>query len=136
MQRRKVNRVWMLVWLGIPLWWAATGLAAAPLVLTAKDSGKTLTVAVGQRLTVDLKLTKEQQVVAPEFDPFVLTLLGQSLQSSFGTEGTSTRVVYEFVVRQAGRTDLVISVTEATKKGQAQPLLKVKIVAGGGGEMI
>jgi len=135
-QRRKANKAWGLIWLVVPLWWAATGLAASPLVLTAKDSGKTLTVTVGQRLTVDLKLTGEQQVVAPEFDPFVLTLMGQSLQSSFGPDGASARVVYEFVVRQAGRTDLVISVKEATKTGQAKVLLKVKIVAGGGGEMI
>jgi len=133
-RKRKAYQAWALVCL-LALGWAAAGWAAAPLVLTAKDSGKTLTVTVGQRLTVDLKLTGEQQVVAPEFDPFVLSLMGQSLQSTFGPDGASARVTYEFVVRQAGRTDLIIATKDANKAKEGKTLFKVKIVAGGG-EMI
>jgi hypothetical protein len=122
----------------LSLWVAAVicgtlGLAwAAPLTLTAKDSGRTLTLPVGQQLVVDLPLGAGQHVVAPEFDPFILTLAGQTLQSTSGPQGASSRVVYNFIVRQSGQTQLVI----ATKEKKSAPLLKVKIVATGGGQTI
>jgi hypothetical protein len=106
--------------------------AQEPLVLTQKDSGKTVTVAVGQGLRVELNLGAGQYAVAPEFDPSILALVGQSLQSTSGPKGSSSRVVYDFIVRQSGQTQLVI----ATKEGKSQPLLKVKIVATGGGRSI
>ena len=106
-----------------------------PRVLTAKDSGKTLTVPVGKRLVVDLNLGAGQYVLAPEFDSSVLALVGQSLTSISGSQGASARVVYEFLVRQGGQTELVISARgEGKKEGQPEPLLKVKILAIGGGE--
>jgi hypothetical protein len=106
---------------------------AEPLVLTAKDSGRTLNLRVGQRLVVDLKLGPGQQHIAPEFNPEVLTLVGQSLQSMTGPQGASSRIVYEFVVQQAGQTDLVVAVKgSGNREGQSKPLLKVKIVASGG----
>jgi len=106
-----------------------------PRVLTPKDSGKTLTLAVGQQLVVDLDLGSGQYVLAPEFDPSVLALVGQSMQSTSGPKGASTRVVYEFVVQQSGATELVIAARgEGDKEGEKEPLLKVKIVATGGGE--
>jgi hypothetical protein len=108
-----------------------------PLVLTPKDSGRTVTVGVGQRLVVDLQLGAGQHVVSPEFNAEILNLVGQSLQSITGTQGASTRIIYEFFVRQAGQTDLVIDVKGSEKKGdQSKPLLKVKIVASGGGRTI
>jgi hypothetical protein len=107
--------------------------AQEPLVLTQKDSGKTVTVAVGQGLEVDLNLGAGQYVVTPEFDPTILALVGQSTQSTSGPKGSSSRVVYEFIVRQSGQTQLVIA-TQAGKS--APPLLKVKIVATGGGRSI
>jgi hypothetical protein len=111
--------------------------AGEPLVLTQKDSGKTLTVMVGQRLTVDLNLGSGQYVVAPEFDPSILALLGQSMESTSGPKGASSRVVYEFIVRQGGRTELVIAAKGAgAQAGKPEPLLKVKIVASGGGQAI
>ena len=106
-----------------------------PRVLTAKDSGKTLTVPVGKRLVVDLNLGAGQYVLAPEFDASVLALVGQSITSTSGPQGASSRVVYEFLVRQGGQTELVIAAKGAgNKEGQSEPLLKVKIVATGGGE--
>jgi hypothetical protein len=125
----------------INLWLAAVffgalGLAwAAPLTLTQQDSGRTLTLPVGQRLVVDLQLGPDHAVVAPEFDPWILILEGQQLQSTFGAQGSSSRVVYTFVVRQAGRTDLVIAARDSKNKtGKPEPILKVKIVATGGGQ--
>jgi hypothetical protein len=111
--------------------------AAEPLVLTQKDSGRSLTLAVGQSFVVDLNLGAGHHVIAPEFDPFVLTLVGQSMQSTSGPKGSSSRVVYEFIVRQAGRTELVIAAKGAGgKEGKPEPLLKVKIVATGGGRAV
>jgi hypothetical protein len=44
-------------------------------------------------------------------------------------------VVYEFLVRQGGQTELVIAVKGGSnKEGKSEPLLKVKIVASGGGQ--
>jgi hypothetical protein len=125
----------MLCWL-VAAWLAASaGMAGAgPLVLTEKDSGRTLTVNAGQRLVVDLKLGAGHHQVAPEFNPEVLTLVGQSLQSMTTPQGASSRIIYEFLVRQGGSTDLVIGVKgSGNQEGQSKPLLKVKIVAAGGG---
>jgi hypothetical protein len=111
--------------------------AEEPLVLTQKDSGKTLTVSVGQGFVVDLNLGSGHHVVAPEFDPYILTLVGQSTQSTSGPKGSSSRVVYEFLVRQGGQTELVIaSKGDGNKEGKPESLLKVKIVASGGGRAI
>ena len=111
--------------------------AAEPLVLTQKDSGRTLTLSAGQRFVVELNLGAGHHIVAPEFDPFVLTLVGQSVQSISGPKGASSKVVYQFMVRQAGQTKLVIAGKGAGgKEGKSEPLLKVKIVATGGGRAI
>jgi len=114
---------------------AAAGAAGSgPLILTEKDSGRTLTVTVGQTLVVDLKLGAGPHQLAPEFNPEVLTLVGQSLQSMSGPQGSSSRIVYEFLVRQGGRTDLVVGAKgPGDQKEQPRPLLKVTIVATGGG---
>jgi hypothetical protein len=127
----KATVLWCLV-----VFFAPMGLAwAAPLTLTRKDSGKTFTVSVGQRLVVDLSLGAGHYVVAPEFDPFILTLAGQSMQSTSGPQGASSRVVYEFLVRQSGQTELVIAARgQSNQEDKPTPLLKVKIVATGGGQ--
>ena len=117
----------------------AAGLAwaAEPLVLTQKDSGRTLTLTVGQRFVVDLNLGAGHYVVAPEFDPSILSLVGQSMQSTSGPKGASSRVVYEFLIRQGGQTDLVIAVKDSGNgKEKPKPLLKVKIVSSGGGQAV
>jgi hypothetical protein len=119
------------------IWLLAVQAAAAALVLTQKDSGRTVTVAVGQGLKVDLNLGGGNNVVAPEFDPVVLTLVGQSMQSVIGPQGSSARIVFDFVVRQAGQTHLVITAKGAGgQEGKPEPLLKVKIVATGGGQAV
>jgi hypothetical protein len=111
--------------------------AAEPLVLTQKDSGRTLTLPAGKSFVVDLNLGAGHHMVAPEFDPFVLTLVGQSVQSTSGPKGASSRVVYQFLVRQAGQTELVIATKgDGGKEGKPEPLLKVKIVATGGGRAV
>jgi hypothetical protein len=123
----------ILVGLGtiVPAW------AEKPLVLTQKDSGRTLTLTVGQRFAVDLNLGSGHHVVSPEFDPSILTLAGQSMQSISGPKGASSRVVYEFLVRQGGQTELVIaSKGGGNQEGKSEPLLKVKIVATGGGRAV
>jgi len=128
-----------LVMLGVMLWTVPAGLAAAPkpIVIKEKDSGKTFTVQVGQRLVVDLKLKGGQQVVTPEFNPQILAMVGQSLQSSIGAKGAVARVVFQFIVRQGGRTDLVVAVKRSEEKpGKPKELLKVKIVASGGGQVV
>ena len=107
----------------------------APLIVTGKDNGKTLTVPVGQELVVDLNLGAGQYVLAPDFDASILALVGQTIQSTSGSQGSSSRVVYTFVVQHSGRTDVVITARDSEKKGsQPEPLLKVKIVATGGGQ--
>lgn len=133
--RTAIGCLLVVAGLCLPVWAALAGEPAKPLVLTARDHGRTVSVAVGQQLTVDLQLTEGQQVVAPEFDPQVLALVGQSLQSSYGPAGASSRVVYQFVVRKPGATDLVISSKTLKTPEPGEPLLKVRIVAGGG-EMI
>jgi hypothetical protein len=127
----KATTLWFLVVFFAPM----ASAWAAPLTLTQKDSGKTFTVPVGQRLVVDLSLGAGYYVVAPEFDPWVLTLTGQTMQSTSGPQGASSRVVYEFLVRQSGQTELVIAARGSGNQGdKPTPLLKVKIVATGGGQ--
>ncbi len=126
----------MWCWLAAAWLAAATGAAWAggPLVLTQKDSGRTLNLRVGQTLVVDLKLGAGHHQVAPEFNPEILTLVGQSLQSMTTPQGASSRIIFEFLVRQAGRTDLVVGAQgSANRQGESKPLLKVTIVAAGGG---
>jgi hypothetical protein len=96
-----------------------------------------LTVAVGQRLVVDLRLEAGHHVVVPEFNPLILALIGQRLQSTTGPQGASSRIIYEFIVQQGGQTDLVIAVKGSGEKaGQSKALFKVKIVASGGGQSV
>ena len=135
MQRSTRQKGLLIFWLAMACCLMSAGLAwAAPLTLTEKDSGKTLTVPVGQTLVVDLRLGAGQYVLVPEFDPAVLALVGQSIQSTSGSQGASSRVVYEFLVQQGGRTELVISARGSeNKESKPEPLLKVKIVATGGG---
>ncbi len=130
---RTISLLLILVYLGtIGLVWADD-----PLVLTQKDSGRTLTLSAGQRFVVDLNLGAGHYLLTPEFDPFVLTMVGQSMQSTSGPKGASSRVVYQFMVRQAGQTELVIANRGAGgKEGKQEPLLKVKIIATGGGRAV
>jgi len=105
-----------------------------PLTVTGKDNGKTFTVPVGQGLMVDLSLGAGQYLLAPEFDASILALVGQSLTSTSGSKGSSTRVVYTFLAQQAGKTEVVVTVRNSEDKGsQPEPLLKVKVVVTGGG---
>ena len=122
-----------LLFCGVSSWVAG----AKPLVLTEKDSGRTVNVTVGQSFVVDLRLGAGQHVIAPEFNQEVLALVGQSLQSTTGPQGASTRIIYQFVVQQGGQTDLVVDAKGSGKeKDTSKPLLKIKIVASGGGETI
>jgi hypothetical protein len=138
MQRSWLKNRGMILWLAVVCYGASAGLAwSAPLVLTEKDSGRTLTVGVGQRLVVDLRLGAGQHVVAPEFNPLILSLVGQSLQSTTGPQGASSRITFSFIVQQRGQTDLVIAVKGSGEKaGQSKALFKVKIVASGGGQNV
>jgi hypothetical protein len=126
----------VLVWLGVVLLGADAGpTSPSQLTITSKDSGKTFSVTVGQRLTVDLHIEGGFQGMTPEFDPAILALLGQSLKSFTGPQGPgiSVQVTYEFVVRKEGQTDLTILMKGSGEKiGQAKPYLKVKIVASPG----
>jgi len=125
---------------GLTLLFYGTSAAVAgskPLVLTEKDSGRTVNVPVGQSFMVDLHLGAGQHVIAPEFDQEILALVGQSLQSITGPKGASSRLIYQFLVQQGGQTDLVVDVKGSGKeKDTSKPLLKIKIVASGGGESI
>ncbi len=139
MQHKKVffSLVFFLALWGLGIFGALGSDPSAPLVLTEKDNGRTITLAVGQRLVVDLKLGPGHHVVAPEFDPWILILAGQRLTSTSGPQGSSSRIIYEFFVRQGGQTELVITAKgSGNAKGESKPLLKVKIVARGGGEKV
>jgi len=139
MTGKKFSKAMVIVWLGVMLGTVQAGVATLekPLVIKEKDSGKTFTVRVGQRFVVDLTLKGSHQVVAPEFNPSVLALVGQSLQSSVTNQGARARVIYDFVVREAGQTDLVIAVKVSGEQSEKpQALLKVKIVASGGGQRV
>ncbi len=138
-----MHRTWlknraMILWLAVVCYGVSAGLVwAGPLVLTQKDSGRTLTVGVGQTLVVNLRLEAGHHVIAPEFNPLILSMVGQSLQSITGPQGASSRITYSFIVQQGGKTDLVIAVKGTGKKsGQSKALFKVKIVASGGGQSI
>jgi len=118
----------VLVCLAVLLAGVPAGAAPPPLVITAKDSGKTLALTVGQRLNVDLKLAGDDAVLAPEFDPFILTLRGQTLQSTSTPQGSSVQVKYEFEARKAGETDLIIPVKSSKERsGPGRPLLKIHL---------
>jgi hypothetical protein len=133
---KSLGKMAVLVWLGVVLLGSGTGLTLPPqLTITGNDSGKTFSVTVGQRLTVDLHIEGDFQRMTPEFDPLILALLGQSLKSFTGRQGQeiSVQVTYEFVVRKEGQTDLTILMKGFGEKiGQARPYLKVKIVASPG----
>jgi len=119
----------ILVCLGLLFLVTQASTEPPPLVITAKDSGKTLRVQVGQRLTVDLKLEGDYAVEAPEFDPFILALLGQTIQSTSGSRGASMQVKYEFEVRKAGETELIIPVRASSERSnQVKPILKIHLV--------
>ncbi len=82
---------------------------------------------------MDLRLEGNDVVVAPEFDPVKLILLGQSLQSSSAPQGSSVRVRYEFEVRKSGETDLIIPVKASGERSSlAKPLLKIHLVVATG----
>jgi hypothetical protein len=101
------------------------------LILTPKDNGRTIRVDLGQTFTVQLDLSGDSHVVAPEFNPMVLTIVGQSLQSTSGPQGSRVRVVYTFAAHKEGQTDVVISVKRGPS-GAVRPLLRVNILVGGG----
>jgi hypothetical protein len=130
-----LTRLYRLGVIGLMLAALLAGTAwGAPLTVTGKDNGKTLTVPVGQQLVVELNLGAGQYLVAPEFDAAILALLGQSLTSTSGPKGSSSRVVYTFLVKHPGRSDIVISARHTDKEGsRLEPVLSVKIVATGGG---
>ena len=122
-----------LLFCGVSSWVAG----AKPLVLTEKDSGRTVNVAVGQSLVVDLQLGAGQHMIAPEFNHEILALVGQSLQSTTGPQGASSRIIYQFIVHQVGQTDLAVDVKGSGKEeDKSKPLLKIKVVASGGGRTI
>jgi hypothetical protein len=94
-------------------------------------------VSVGQSFVVDLRLGTGQHVIAPEFNQEVLVLVGQSLQSTTGPQGASTRIIYQFIVQQGGQTELVVDARGSGKeKSTSKPLLKIKVIASGGGQTI
>ena len=134
---KALGRVAFLMWLGLLLLGYATGLTMPThLTITGKDSGKTFSVTVGQKLTVDLHIEENLQVITPKFDPSILALLGQSLKSIAGPQGISVQATYEFVVRKEGQTDLAILIKDSREKvGQEKPYLKVKIIASPGQEI-
>jgi len=107
----------------------AAGAQPPPLTLTGQDSGKTVTLTPGQRLTVDLKLAGNVAVVAPEFDLAILILRVQNLQSTSTPQGSSVKLKYEFEARKAGETDLVIPAkTSQERSGPGKPLFKIHVV--------
>uniref|UniRef100_A0A7V4LD95 Uncharacterized protein n=1 Tax=Desulfobacca acetoxidans TaxID=60893 RepID=A0A7V4LD95_9BACT len=122
--------VWALSLLG---WAAAAFPQDQPLVITPKDNGRTITVSLGQPFTVELDLSGDSHVLAPEFDPLVLSIVGQSLTSTSTPQGSRVKVMYSLVALKEGQTDLVISVQRGTGgTGAPRILLKVKILTGGG----
>jgi len=134
MQRFKDRRAIVLAGLALALLWLAGGpvQAAGPLTITEKDTGRTFTVTVGQKLVVDLRNPGSggYDVLAPEYDTQILKLLGQRRQPRKDPRwmGDFGRVVFEFEVLKAGQTDLVVPIKRSWEK-QREDYLKAKIKA-------
>lgn len=105
-----------------------------PLVITPKDNGRTLRLPVGQKFTAEVTLEGDEQVVVPQFDPFILSSGLVTQKSTAGPQGTIVKVIYNLTVKKEGRTDLIIPVKGSGKLSKPKPKLKVKIMATPGRE--
>ena len=131
MQKFRLQEATIIIWLAAIWLVAATGTARAePLDLTDKDNGRTVTVQVGQNLTVNLRHPGSggYSFLAPEFDRTVLKLVeGHRLPASEPRRmGDFGRMVYEFQALRAGQTPLIIPIKRPWEK-EPQTYLRVTI---------
>ena len=125
----------VLAGLAVLLLGAVVALAESDtLVITPKDTGRTFRLPVGQKFTAEVTLEGDEQVVVPQFDPFILSSGLVTQKSSAGPQGSIVKVVYNLTVKKEGRTELIIPVKGSGKLSKPKPRLKVKIFATSGGE--
>jgi len=112
---------------------AAWGSQAAPArVLTEKDTGRTVTLRVGERLTLNLRNPAGggYTVVTPVFDQRVLKLLSRETQPPEAATPPQTadfgRLVFHFEAAAPGDTDLTVKISREWEKGKP-PLDYVKL---------
>jgi inhibitor of cysteine peptidase len=85
----------------------------------AKDAGKTVTVAVGARFSVELEEnpTTGYTWSSPEFDEKVLAPAGDRYTPAGGAIGGGGSHVFEFVARAAGRTAIRLAYRRSWERG-------------------
>ncbi len=104
--------------------------AAENVVITDKDQGKTFTVQVGQKFSVNLRNPGSggYNFLRPEFDKTILKMLGEKSipRSDPRRMGDFGRMVYEFQALKAGQTTLVFPIKRPWEK-ESETFLRVTI---------
>jgi predicted secreted protein len=112
------------------LWLLAVQAAAADLVITNKDNGRSFRVNVGQKIIVNLRDPGGggYNFLTPEHDTSVLKMLGERHipRAEPRRMGDFGRMVYEFQALKEGQTALVIPIKRPWEK-ESQTYLKVTI---------
>jgi predicted secreted protein len=101
--------------------WAVPS-AAAGLVITNQDNGQAFSVAVGQKITVNLRHPGGggYDFLAPEYNKGVLKMLGEHRlpRAEPRRMGDFGRMVYEFQARNVGQTPLVVPIKRPWEKSE------------------
>lgn len=120
--------VWALAVVGLGL--SALPAAAENVVITDKDQGKTFTVQVGQKFSVNLRNPGGggYNFLTPEDDKHILKMVGKKSipRSEPRRMGDFGRMVYEFQALKAGRTILVFPIKRPWEK-ESETFLRVTI---------
>ncbi len=101
----------------------ATPVQAAPadLTLTEKDSGRTVTLKVGETLLLNLRNPGSggYQVLPPVYDGEVLTLRGRrDLPPTQSRPGDFGRIEFVWQARQAGDTEVTVNIARPWEKNK------------------
>jgi inhibitor of cysteine peptidase len=102
---------------------------SADLTLTEKDSGRTVTLQVGEKLLLNLRNPGDggYNVLPPVFDAAILTFLSRrDLPPSRPRPGDFGRLAFTWQARQPGETDLTVNIARPWEKAKA-PAQYVKI---------
>jgi len=130
MRHSLVLLLFLAGFLSVPLF-QATPLQAGPadLSLTEKDSGRTVTLPVGEKLSLNLRNPGDggYNVLPPEFDAAILTFLSRrDLPPRQPRPGDFGRLAFTWQARQPGETDLTVNIARPWEKAKA-PVQYVKI---------
>jgi predicted secreted protein len=102
------------------LWLLAVQAAAADLVITNKDNGRSFRVNVGQKIIVNLRDPGGggYNFLTPEHDTSVMKMLGERHipRAESRRMGDFGRMVYEFQALKEGKTALVVPIKRPREK--------------------